>query len=55
MPTKIIFETEDQAMDDGVDTAAEAKPLKVSSVSGAALEKTEISVSSPASPCGAAC
>ncbi|XP_031696421.1 nucleolar RNA helicase 2-like, partial [Anarrhichthys ocellatus] len=28
MPTKIIFETEDQAMDDGVDTVAEAKPRK---------------------------
>ncbi|XP_068587280.1 nucleolar RNA helicase 2 [Cebidichthys violaceus] len=28
MPTKIIFETEDQAMDDDVDTVAEAKPRK---------------------------
>ncbi|XP_068442532.1 nucleolar RNA helicase 2 [Clinocottus analis] len=28
MPSKIIFETEDQAMDDGVDTAAEAKLRK---------------------------
>ncbi|XP_034381621.1 nucleolar RNA helicase 2 isoform X3 [Cyclopterus lumpus] len=28
MPTKIIFETEDQAMDDGLDTVAEAKPQK---------------------------
>lgn len=32
MPTKIIFDTEDQAMEDIVDTAAEAKILKVSRV-----------------------
>lgn len=29
MPTKIIFDTEDQAMEDIVDTATEAKILKV--------------------------
>lgn len=28
MPTKIIFETEDRAMEDVVDTAAEAKTIK---------------------------
>ena len=31
MPTKIIFETEEQAMDDDVDTSTEATTLKVSS------------------------
>lgn len=29
MPSKIIFETEDQAMEDGVDTVADPKALKV--------------------------
>lgn len=33
MPTKIIFETEDQAMEEVVETAAETKTLKVGRVS----------------------
>lgn len=33
MPTKIVFETENQDMEEVVDTAAEAKTLKVSRVS----------------------
>lgn len=33
MPSKIIFETEDRAMEEVNDTVAEAKSLKVSKVS----------------------
>lgn len=38
MPSKIIFDTEDQAMDEEVDTAAEAKALKVRTPARVAVE-----------------
>lgn len=41
MQTKIMLETEDQAMDDNLDAAAEAKRLKVSGASRVARERTE--------------
>ncbi|XP_020494232.2 nucleolar RNA helicase 2 [Labrus bergylta] len=39
MPSKIIFETEDLAMDEDVDTVAEAKPLKNKTKEGKKLKK----------------
>ena len=38
MPSKIIFDTEEQDMDEVVDTIAEAKALKVSRPSFVAVE-----------------
>ncbi|XP_042360575.1 nucleolar RNA helicase 2 [Plectropomus leopardus] len=42
MPSKIIFETEDHAMDDDVDTVAEAKPLKNKTKEGKKLKKKQL-------------
>lgn len=39
MPSKIIFETEDQAMDEDIDTVAEVKPVKVSRAGRLGLER----------------
>lgn len=39
MPSKIIFETEDQAMDEEVDTVVETKTLKVSKAGRLDLER----------------
>ncbi|XP_073320023.1 nucleolar RNA helicase 2 [Pagrus major] len=41
MPTKIIFDTEDQAMEDVVDTAAEAKTLKIKAKEAKKLRKKQ--------------
>ncbi|XP_032377143.1 nucleolar RNA helicase 2 [Etheostoma spectabile] len=42
MPSKIIFETEDQAMEDDVDTVAEAEPLKNKTKEGKKLKKKQL-------------
>ncbi|KAF1392970.1 hypothetical protein PFLUV_G00033550 [Perca fluviatilis] len=42
MPSKIIFDTEDQAMEDDVDTVAEAKPLKNKTKEGKKLKKKQL-------------
>ncbi|XP_035855296.1 nucleolar RNA helicase 2 [Sander lucioperca] len=42
MPSKIIFDTEDQAMEDNVDTVAEAKPLKNKTKEGKKLKKKQL-------------
>lgn len=39
MPSKIIFEAEDQTMEEEVDTVADVKPLKVSRTSHVALKR----------------
>uniref|UniRef100_UPI0037E82CDC nucleolar RNA helicase 2 n=1 Tax=Semicossyphus pulcher TaxID=241346 RepID=UPI0037E82CDC len=42
MPSKIIFETEDQAMEEELDTVAEAKPLKIKTKEGKKLKKKQL-------------
>ncbi|GAA6220084.1 nucleolar RNA helicase 2 [Lates japonicus] len=42
MPSKIIFDTEDQAMEEHVDTVAEAKTLKIKTKEGKKLKKKQL-------------